>query len=85
MLDKYGSSHPEVFCKKDDLENFANFTGKKPVLESLQPQACNFIKKETLAHIFSYDFFKIFKNNFFHRTLRVAAFADNIKNPFTFM
>ena len=53
MLDKYGSSHPEVFCKKDDLENFANFTGIKPVLESLQPQACNFIKKETLAHIFS--------------------------------
>ena len=24
----YGSSHPEVFCKKDALRNFTKFTGK---------------------------------------------------------
>ena len=29
------SSHPEVFCKKGVLINFAKFTRKIPVLESL--------------------------------------------------
>ena len=29
------------------------------------PQACKFIKKKTPAQVFSYEFCKIFKNNFF--------------------
>ena len=60
----YGSSRPELFCKKDVLENFIKFTGK---------QACNFIEKETLTQVFSCEFCEIFKNTFFHRTPPVAA------------
>ena len=31
----------------------------------LQPRTCNFIKKETLAQVFSCEFCEIFKNTFF--------------------
>ena len=34
----------------------------------LQAQACNFIKKETLAQIFSCKFYEISKNTFFKDT-----------------
>ena len=37
------------------------------------PQACNFIKKETLAQVFSCEFCEISKNTFFYRTPLVAA------------
>ena len=37
------------------------------------PEACNFIKKETLPQLFSCEFWKISKNTFFHRTPLVAA------------
>ena len=40
------------------------------------PQTCNFIKKETLAQVFSYEICKISKNNFFYRTPLVAASAE---------
>ena len=33
----------------------------------------NFIKKETLAQVFSCEFYKIFKNIFFTEQLRVTA------------
>ena len=36
-------------------------------------QTCNFIKKETLAQVFSCEFCEIPKNTFFHRTPLVAA------------
>ena len=36
-------------------------------------QACNFIKKETVAQVFSCEFYEIFKNTFFHRAPPVAA------------
>ena len=36
-------------------------------------QACNFIKKETLAQVFSCEFCEIFKNTYFYRTPLVAA------------
>ena len=39
---------PGVFCIKGILKNLTKFTGKQPV-------ACNFIKKETLAQVFSYE------------------------------
>ena len=35
--------------------------------------ACNFIKEETLAQVFSCDFWENFKNTFFHRKPLVAA------------
>ena len=66
------SSRPEVFCKKDVLRNFAKSTGKHQC-QSLFFQACNFIKKETLAQVFSCEFCEISKNTFFQRTPLVAA------------
>ena len=35
--------------------------------------ACNFIKKETLAQVFSCEFYEISKNTFFYRTPLVAV------------
>ena len=35
--------------------------------------ACNFIKKETLAQVFFFEFFKISKNSIFHRPYLVAV------------
>ena len=37
-------------------------------------QACNIIKKETLAQVLSCEFCEISKNTFFYRTHPVAAF-----------
>ena len=44
------------------------FFNKIPV-----PEACNFIKKETLALVFSCEFCEISKNTFLYRTPLVAA------------
>ena len=49
---------------------------KKVFLEISQnciPEACNFIKKDTLAHVSSCEFYKISNNTFFYRTFLVAA------------
>ena len=86
---KSRSSRPEVFCKKGVLRNFATFTRKHLCqvsfliklqssarilfLIKLQASACNFIKKETLALVFSCEFCEIFKNTFFYRTHPVVA------------
>ena len=42
----------------------------------IKPQACNFIKKETLAQVFSCEFREIFKNTYFYRILPVAASVE---------
>ena len=39
----------------------------------LQTEACNFIKKETLAQVFSCEFCEISKNTFFIEHLRETA------------
>ena len=36
------------------------------------PEVCNFIKRETLAHVFSCEFCEIFKNTFFTEQLQVT-------------
>ena len=41
--------------------------------QSYMPQACNFIKKETLAQLFPCEFCEISKNTFFYKTPPVAA------------
>ena len=56
------SSRPEVFRKTGVLRNFAEIS-----------EACNFIKKETLAQVFSCEFCEISKNSFFHGRPLVAA------------
>ena len=70
-------SHPEMFCRKGVLENFAKSTGnhlcQSLFFNKVAGGACNFIKKETLAQVFSCKFCEISKNTFSHRTPPVAA------------
>ena len=63
------SSHPEVFCKKGVLRNFPKFTGKYLCqslffnkVVGLRPGI--FIKKETMAQVFSCEFCEISKHTF---------------------
>ena len=77
---------PELFCKKRVFNNFTKLTEKHLrqtcfliKLLTCKVKACNFIKKETLAHEFSCEFCKIFKNTFLHRTSVVAASYKNQK------
>ena len=43
------------------------------LLVKLHPQACNFIKNETLAQVFSCEFWDICKNTLSHRAPPMAA------------
>ena len=61
------SSRPEVFCIKDVFRNFAKFTEKHLY------QGFNFIKKETLAQMFSCVYCEISNNIFSYRTPPVTA------------
>ena len=61
------SSHLEVFCEKGVLENLAKFTGKE------LRQSLFFIKKKTLAQVFSFEFCEISKSTFSYRTPPVAT------------
>ena len=45
----------------------------RQTLANHRPEVCNFIKKETLAEVFSCEFCKICKNTFYYRTPLVAA------------
>ena len=70
------SSLPEVFCKKGVLRYFTKFTGKhlcQSLFFKAACLACNFIKKWTLAQVFSCECCEIFKNTFSYRTRLVAA------------
>ena len=68
-----------VVCKKVVLGNFAKFTGKHQCQISFliklqaKAKACNFMKKETLAQLFSCEFWDIFKNTILYRTPPVAT------------
>ena len=64
----------EVFCEKGVLKNVAKFTGKH-LCQSLyfNKVACNFIKIETLAQVFSCEFCEISKNTISYRTPPVAV------------
>ena len=74
---KTRSSHSEVFCKNDVLRNFPKFIGKhlcqSLIFNKVADQACNFIKNETLAQVFSCEFCKISKSTFSYRIPPVAA------------
>ena len=43
--------------------------------EQKQPEACNFIKKDTLAQVFSCEFCETFNSTCFYRTPPVFAFV----------
>ena len=60
----------EVFCKKGVLRNFVKFTGKHQcqslfLIKLHRPEACNFIKKDNLAQVFSCEFCEISNNTSF--------------------
>ena len=66
--------------------NFAKFTGKHLCqslffnkVAGLRPEACNFIKKETLAQVFFCKFYEISKNTFSYRTPPAAASPIGMK------
>ena len=43
------------------------------IKKAIRPQACNFIKKDALAQVFSCEYFKIFKNTFITEQLQMTA------------
>ena len=77
------SSGPDVFCKKDFLKNLTKFTVKN-LHQSLQTliSACNFVQKETLAQIFSWEFCEMFKNTYFLEHFRTRASGRGIQELF---
>ena len=60
-----------------------NIRARVSFLIKLQVSACNFIKKETLADVFSCEFCEIRKNTFSYRTPPMAAsvpsFLDKVQ------
>ena len=62
----------KVFLKV--LQNSqANTCTRVSLLTKLRPQACEYVKKETLAQVFSCEIFVVYKSTFFHRTPLAAA------------
>ena len=67
-----------MFCKKCLLRNFAKFTGKHPYHSLFFNKVAGqrlvtLLKKETLAQVFSCEFFKISKSTFSYRTPPVVV------------
>ena len=82
----FRSSLAKMFCKKGVLKSLSKYTGKYLcqtlfLFNKVSDNTCNFIKKETLAQVFSYEFCGIFKNIFFYRTPPVAPFKTYWKFP----
>ena len=50
-----------------------HFTKSTRLLNYCLAKACNFLKKETLTHVFCCEFCEISKNNFCYRTTPAAA------------
>ena len=63
--------------KRGVLRNVAKFAGKhldqRLFLNNVAAKACNFIKKESLSQVFSYEFCEISKNTVFTGQLRTTA------------
>ena len=74
-----------LFCEKGVLRNFAKFKGKHLCQTLFLQQSCSlqarkFIKKGTLAQVFSCKFCKISENTFCYRTPPVAASGETKRN-----
>ena len=65
---KFGSSRPEVFCKKGVPRNLTKFTEKRQYqslfLNKVAGQACNFIKKRLWCRCFPVNFVKFLRTPF---------------------
>ena len=57
----------------------------RQTLTNHRPEACSFIKKETLAQAFSCEFCEIYKNTFCYRTPLVAASGVLAQQTFVLM
>ena len=72
---------PELFCKKAVVRKCAKVTGKdlcqSLFLIKLQASG-NFIKKETLAKVFSCEFVEIYKTTFLTEYLRWLLLAFRV-------
>ena len=83
-LAKTRSSHRTCSLRKSVLRYFAKFTGKHMCqsfyFNKVADQACNFIKIQILAQVFSCEFSKISKNTSFTEYVWVTA---SIKQPKT--
>ena len=73
--------------KHADFRKTENFDRSKCYPEDVskdkrkeEAEACNFIKKETLAQVFSFEFCEISKNTFSYRTPLVAASIRTLKS-----
>ena len=66
-----------MFFKIRVLKNFAKFAGKN--LNQSLFFNCDFIKKETLAQVFSCKFYEEFKNTFFSSTTLVNTSETQIQ------
>ena len=74
LILQFRSSHWRCSIKKGFLKKIRKIHWKTPVPESLLNKiAGHYIKKETLAHMFSCVFCKILKNTFFTEHLQVTA------------
>ena len=76
------SSHQKCSIKNAVLKNFAVFTGKHPVFDSLFNkvagfQACKFIKKRLKHRCFPANIAN-FKNIYFQEQLRMTAFVISV-------
>ena len=75
-----GSSHGMCSVRKNVLRNFAKYTGARvsgtcPRVSFLINFSINFIKKETMAQVFSCEFCEISNNTLSCRKPPVAAFG----------
>ena len=82
MIEKYTfrSSHRRCSVAKGVLRNFAKLTGKRQrqclffnKVAGVADVTCNFIKKEILAQVFSFEFCEISKNTFFTENIWATA------------
>ena len=82
--EKYGPKKLRIWTLFTQCLNQQNslktFIGNSFALDISRPQTCNFIKKETLAKVFSCEFCKISENTFSYRTPSVAASVLLVEN-----
>ena len=64
---------PQAVVQRCSVKKVLLETSQNSAKLCLRPQACNFIKKDTLAQVFSREFCEISKNTFFQRTPLVAV------------
>ena len=68
------SSHRRCSVKKGISQNSKkNTCVRVSFLINLMSQTCNFIKKQTLAQVFSYEFYEICQNTFSIKHIRTTA------------